>query len=789
MVSKPVIFVSAVSKELHSARDLVAKTLAGLGYEPAWQDIKPTDTGDLRDVLRRWVDDSAAVVQLVGRCYGCEPNPSEEQPGRASYTQFEADYSRERGKKIWYLLLAPEHPSDAAPEPDELLQLQEAYRHRVQSGGHLYHPTANLDQTEKIVLKLNDDLAELRREARERMDRLQKGIDSANRGIAETRERYGREKLFTAIALALLLVLVAFGVSQVRREERMLQALRDLPQALAQTAQAGANEDETTRLARAYATLEEKLRLSKGTLQKELPAFAQQVLAGTDTRPLDKANAQFALKKFAIAEQTTLQAKDAALATAGNPVQDTQVLQRAAAVDLAKKEHRPRIANEERFLGPNHPNTLASKNNLAWARETPPHFDVNDVAFLFPPPTRPDHVKELISGDDPLDGGSTIWPKEFFKKVIDFAKTDLAAKVGSSTIEFPTELEDVHNWKVAGIRVNPASLGGSDVMIAGLQKMIDPGKLPIDAPIVPGIRLVMQPVTVSGSKVTFHDYAAHVVFNQKAVKTGPELVASPKMQSIVADLIALKKLVKTDGVPLNVHPGFAVSGFRAQLGKFLTKQLDQKDFDVVSFMGLENPGFEPWIFFRVRRNGPATITQTPIGGFFPPGPTSIMLAVMEKKPSVQPAPKPAENTPLGPMGIGTAPLFPSDINVNDPVLPGATGALQDMKLKDIPDFVANPQRANTFNTDCVSCHTETTRRLELGFVKKPTDPPRFAYQVSDNAISDVSPDVAPARPNGISWNLRVFGWAPRDGKPTISQRGANEAMESVDFFNRVFFKQ
>ena len=175
-------------------------------------------------------------------------------------------------------------------------------------------------------------------------------------------------------------------------------------------------------------------------------------------------------------------------------------------------------------------------------------------------------------------------------------------------------------------------------MIAGLQKMIDAGKLPIDAPVVPGICLVMQPVTVSGTKITLHDYAAHVVFNQKAVKTGPELVASAKMQSIVAELIALKKLVKTDGVELGVHPGFAVPGFRAQLGKFLKKHLEQKDFDVVSFMGLENPGEEPWIFFRVRRASPAgtTMTKTPIGSFLP-APTSIMLAVREN-PVVQPVP-------------------------------------------------------------------------------------------------------------------------------------------------------
>lgn len=68
--SRPVIFICAVSKELHSARDLVAKTLISLGYDPRWQDIAPTDTGDLLAVLRKWVDGSQAVIQIVGHRYG-----------------------------------------------------------------------------------------------------------------------------------------------------------------------------------------------------------------------------------------------------------------------------------------------------------------------------------------------------------------------------------------------------------------------------------------------------------------------------------------------------------------------------------------------------------------------------------------------------------------------------------------------------------------------------------------------------------------------------------------------
>ena len=61
-MNRSVIFISAVSRELRTARDLVAKTLLSLGYEPKWQDITPAETGDLRSVLRKWVDDSAALT-------------------------------------------------------------------------------------------------------------------------------------------------------------------------------------------------------------------------------------------------------------------------------------------------------------------------------------------------------------------------------------------------------------------------------------------------------------------------------------------------------------------------------------------------------------------------------------------------------------------------------------------------------------------------------------------------------------------------------------------------------
>ena len=112
MSPRPTIFISAVSRELRSARQLVANTLIFLGYQPVWQEIFGTESGDLRDLLRRQIDQCKGLVQLVGQCYGAEPPTPDEQFGRVSYTQYEALYARQRGKKIWYLFIDEHFPTE-----------------------------------------------------------------------------------------------------------------------------------------------------------------------------------------------------------------------------------------------------------------------------------------------------------------------------------------------------------------------------------------------------------------------------------------------------------------------------------------------------------------------------------------------------------------------------------------------------------------------------------------------------------------------------------------------------
>ncbi len=164
MSPRPAIFISAVSSELRSARQLVANTLTFLGYEPEWQDIFGTQEGDLRAMLRRRIDSCKGVVQLVGECYGAEASVSDEQFGRVSYTQYEALYATSKGKKVWYLFLDESFPTDPHEAEDaEKQQLQGDYRARLKADVHLYHPLGSKEGLEASVLKLRDDLTRLRR--------------------------------------------------------------------------------------------------------------------------------------------------------------------------------------------------------------------------------------------------------------------------------------------------------------------------------------------------------------------------------------------------------------------------------------------------------------------------------------------------------------------------------------------------------------------------------------------------------------------------------------------------
>ena len=395
MTVRPIIFISAVSKELHSARQLVANTLQLLGYEPDWQDIFGTEEGDLRGMLRRKVDASAGVVQLVGQCYGAQPRTPDEQFGRVSYTQYEALYGKERGKRVWYMILDENFTADPhEAEPEEERALQVAYRERIREGDQLYHPLGNSEELENKVLRLRDDLAALRRRGKQ-----------------------------WAVGVITLLVFIAGLVGWVIKQEvefrREMNAKMDriLTQGVAQyastenkvrQAQRGQKPEEIEQ--RTYDDLAKTLGTDAKTLRERLPQFAKQLKDEPTASTYERANAAYVAGDYDESEKLAL----AALGEAqkASPPKESDVIKALnllASVhysegDLAKAENEFRdvIKLKEKAFGPEHPNTLATRHDLAVVHSLEGRWpeaesELRDVIKLKEKAFGPEHPDVLIS--------------------------------------------------------------------------------------------------------------------------------------------------------------------------------------------------------------------------------------------------------------------------------------------------------------------------------------------------------------------------------------------------------
>lgn len=277
---------------------MVANTLTFLGYEPVWQEIFGLEEGDLREVLRHKIDECRGVVQVVGQCYGAEPPSVDPSFGRVSYTQYEALYARQRGKKVWYLFIDETFPIDPhEPEPEELRALQKAYRDRIQVDAHLFHPLATRDALEAGVLKLRDDLTRLRR-----------GVKAWAIGVA---------------ILLLISVGIGFWLVRGQREatgqmqqvvtevQKLRQGLLGYPEVEARVRQTQLNKDPAALEERVYAELSRQLGLDAKSLKESAQrSFADWKTSGASS--LEKATAAYVAQNFAEAEQLAVQAVDEA---------------------------------------------------------------------------------------------------------------------------------------------------------------------------------------------------------------------------------------------------------------------------------------------------------------------------------------------------------------------------------------------------------------------------------------------------------------------------------------------
>ncbi|MFT5548122.1 MAG: hypothetical protein ACI9CO_000034 [Candidatus Azotimanducaceae bacterium] len=414
-------------------------------------------------------------------------------------------------------------------------------------------------------------------------------------------------------------------------------------------------------------------------------------------------------------------------------------------------------------------------------------LDVNDVSILFPLPKSQSDLSRLIAIKDIASiNGDPVFPKTDFRQIIDLAQSP-ASKIKTRQIGLPDSIQKFSSWRIAGIRFDSSAPGSSADIRAQFGTR-------------PQIRLVVQPVTEQHDVITVHDFALHIIYDFIAPSSSNKPSAdTTAVTAIVSDLLRLKKMAKeggvdTDGV-LSIHPGLAAPHMTTALSRefasFLSSHLTVSRFNSAAIMGLDNGRREPWIFLSMFRRRPVSqlFMALPSPGLdqTATGQTAQMISFLDD-PNVLPLPSTTNRkaAPSGKsnaellLGVSTAVLFNPNVSLDVPAIIGADTAgrpIQDALLtnRDIADWIAHPEKSHFFNTDCVSCHSETTRRAQLDIT-----PGAMAFRPAAG-VSGLDPSLIPTD----RWNVRNFGWF--GSNETITQRTANETAEVVDFINRTMF--
>ncbi|QPF95090.1 hypothetical protein IC761_04950 [Bradyrhizobium commune] len=403
----------------------------------------------------------------------------------------------------------------------------------------------------------------------------------------------------------------------------------------------------------------------------------------------------------------------------------------------------------------------------------------NDVSILFPPPKTAVDMANLIALSDlagPTGSPQRLWSDDDFARFLALTESPEFPGVpdsGVSRIHLPDGVKNIGAWFVSGIRIDPGAPGLSQEIIAQFGRR-------------PQIRLIVQPVTNGPNGVKVHDIAGHLLFDftldPDPALDGCEPFKRAKpddeaFRDVIRDVVALRDQLaagKFGGVKvvtagdMNVHPGLvgpSARSFRDALKAMLEKHLERKRFNAMAVAAVEVA--EPWVFVSMLR---------PEAAFIPvPGPTldgmhtAEMFSVIGGKHVV---PQPATNN--------QNPITCRNATLQKPPLPVADrkgvstsefidGNVADSRVLEIVNIIADTKQSQFFNTDCVSCHTETAQPL--------------ARNVKNFAVPGVSKAVLPKE----TWNVRNFGWFPSFQKggvaPTITRRAAAETADVVSFIN------
>ena len=217
----PRVFVSAVSSDLRSARKVVNDALTRIECLPIEESVFGTEYGSIREMISRKIESCQAVIHLVGRDLGGEPDSRTLPTGqsRRSWTQIEYDLAKEQNRKLYLLVCDDAFPFDspAVPEPADKSAVQLAHRQQILDDRNLWHKVGSeaelRQQVERMKLGLDMIRAELVTVS-EKVTKVGEQIATVDKSVMTSGRKLGRW-LVTLVALVLLSV--GIGGSAVKR--------------------------------------------------------------------------------------------------------------------------------------------------------------------------------------------------------------------------------------------------------------------------------------------------------------------------------------------------------------------------------------------------------------------------------------------------------------------------------------------------------------------------------------------------------------------------------------------
>ena len=196
----PLVFISAVSGDLRSARDIVKNGLLTIGCHPIVQEHFEPGYQTVKNMLRTKVEQCQAVIHLIGNHYGGEPDPASLPPGtpRRSWTQIEYDLARELGMKTYVFIFDDSYPFDPAfRESKEERELQQAHRKQILNGEYLYNEVRTPDELARRVIELRLEAAELREQLSQQKDQFSDALGTMEKDAGELKA--GQQRILSSV--------------------------------------------------------------------------------------------------------------------------------------------------------------------------------------------------------------------------------------------------------------------------------------------------------------------------------------------------------------------------------------------------------------------------------------------------------------------------------------------------------------------------------------------------------------------------------------------------------------